>query len=96
MTIPIRELGGSLVPFEFDVRGLAAEVAEIRSDALIAMGNTRGGQHAALALIANGIMEDHPEGDFSVDGSTDPDDVDDDYEPIQIDIEDFMGRGPRE
>lgn len=96
MTVPIRELGGSLVAFEYDVRGLASKVAEIESDAIAAMGNDRGGQHAALALIANGIMEDHPDWDFSVDDGADLDDADDDFEPIQIDIENFMWRGPTE
>ena len=96
MTVQIRELGGSLVTLDLDIRGLAAEAAEVESDAIIAMGNDRGGQHAALALIANGIMEDHPDWDFSVDDDADLDDTDGDFEPIQIDIEDFMWRSPRE
>lgn len=94
MTIPIRELGGSLVSFEYDVRGLAAKVAEIESDAIAAMGNDRGGQHAALALVANGIMEDHPGWDFSVDDAADIDDADDDFKPASISFEDFAAINP--
>jgi hypothetical protein len=88
MTIPIRDLEGSLVSFDYDIRGLAATVEDVRSDAVAAMGNERGGQHAALALIANGIMEDHPDWDFSVDSTTD-DNEDSDVDPVSVNIEDF-------
>lgn len=94
MTVPIRELSGSLVSFEYDVRRLAAEVAEIKTDAVSAMGNDRGGQHAALALIASGIVEDHPDWDFSADDDVDLDDTDDDFEPAVINFEDFAAINP--
>lgn len=94
MTVPIRDQEGSLVSFDYDIRGLAAEVEDAKSDAVIAMGNDRGGQHAALALIANSIMEDHPEWNFSIDFTTDDDDDDDEFEPAVLNIEDLPSFNP--
>lgn len=88
MTFPMRDNEGSLVSFSIDIRGLADEVEANSSDAVIAMGNSRGAQRVALALIANGIREDrHEEWDTSSSGEI----VyhDDDYEPIVIDMENF-------
>lgn len=79
---------------DLEIRGLAAKVEEIKADAIVAMGNDRGGQHAALALIANSIMEDHPDWDFSVDDDTNVDDTDGDFEPTVIDIESFVANNP--
>lgn len=91
MTFPVRDNEGSLVSFSIDIRGLADEVEANSSDAVTAMGNSRGAQHAALALIANRILEDHQE-----EWDTSANDVvvyqDDDYEPIVIDMENFPPR----
>lgn len=95
MTVPIRTLDGPMASFDIDVRGLALEVQEIAPDALVAMGNDRGGQHAALALIANQIMEDHPDWDFSIDFDDDEDDSGGDSEPAVANIEDFGRRRSR-
>ncbi|PMC98873.1 hypothetical protein, partial [Brevibacterium paucivorans] len=63
------------------------------SSAVAAMGNTRGAQRAALALIANGIHEDHAdEWDLSDSGDL-VYEADDDYEPAVIDMENFPPRG---
>lgn len=88
MTFPMRDNEGSLVSFSINVQGLADEVEANSSDAVIAMGNDRGAQRAALALIANGIREDHHE---EWDTSSRGEIVyhDDDYEPIVIDMENF-------
>lgn len=58
------------------------------------MGNDRGGQHAALALIANGIMEEHPDWDFSAYTEDDEDDEDSDVEPFSIEITELPGFNP--
>ncbi len=91
MTFPMRDYEGSLVSFSIDIRGLADEVEANSSDAVVAMGNSRGAQRAALALIANRIIEDnHDEWDTS---STDVVEYhDEDYEPIVIDMENFPPR----
>lgn len=94
MTVPMRELEGSLVSFDYDIRGLAARVEGLKSDAIIAMGNDRGGQHAALALVANGIMEEHPDWDFSVYTEDDEDDEDCAVEPLSIEITELPGFNP--
>ena len=88
MTFPMRDKDGSLVNFSFDIRGLADEVESKGSDAVVAMGNSRGAQRAALSLIANGILEENHE---YWDTSADEEVVyhDDEYEPIVIDVEDF-------
>lgn len=91
MTFPMRDKDGSLVNFSFDIRGLADEVESNGSDAVVAMGNSRGAQRAALSLIANGILEENHE---YWDTSADEEVVyhDDEYEPIVIDMEDFPPR----
>lgn len=91
MTFPMRDKDGSLVNFSFDIRGLADEVESNGSDAVVAMGNSRGTQRAALSLIANGILEENHE---YWDTSADEEVVyhDDEYEPIVIDMEDFPPR----
>lgn len=91
MTFPMRDKDGSLVNFSFDIRGLADEVESKGSDAVVAMGNSRGAQRAALSLIANGILEENHE---YWDTSADEEVVyhDDEYEPIVIDVEDFPPR----
>ncbi|WP_436326198.1 hypothetical protein [Brevibacterium sp. FAM 27836] len=91
MTFPMRDKDGSLVNFSFDIRGLADEVESNGSDAVVAMGNSRGAQRAALSLIANGILEENHE---YWDTSADEEVVyhDDEYEPIVIDVEDFPPR----
>lgn len=94
MTVPMRELEGSLVSFDYDIRGLAARVEERKSDAVVAMGNDRGGQHAALALVANSIMEDHPDWDFSIYTEDDADDEHNDVEPFSIEITELPGFNP--
>ena len=76
------------------MRGLAAKVEELKADAIVAMGNDRGGQHAALALIANSIMEDPPDWDVSIDDDTNADDTDNDFERTVIDIESFVANNP--
>ena len=92
MTVPMRHVDGSLVPFEFDVRGLSDEVAAAASDAAIAMGDNRGARRAALALIANGIHEEHHE-EWDLSESSDVVfEAGDDYEPLVIDMEDFPPR----
>lgn len=88
MTFPMRDNEGSLVSFSIDIRGLADEVEANSSDAVIAMGNSRGAQRAALALIANGIREDHHE-EWDTSSSGEVVYHDDDYEPIVIDMENF-------
>lgn len=88
VTLPMRDEDGSLVDFSLDVRGLADQVEENSSDAIVAHGNSRGGQRAALAIIAGNILEDnHDNWDTSETGEV----VyrDDEYEPIVIDMEDF-------
>ena len=93
MTVPMRDTEGSLVFFEFDVRGLADAVEATSSSAVAAMGNTRGAQRAALALIANRIHEDHAdEWDLSESGDL-VYEADDDYEPAVIDMENFPPHG---
>lgn len=91
MTFPMRDKDGSLVNFSFDIRGLADEVESNGSDAVVAMGNSRGAQRAALSLIANGILEENHE---YWDTSADEEVVyhDDEHEPIVIDMEDFPPR----
>lgn len=91
MTFPMRDKDGSLVNFSFDIRGLADEVESNGFDAVVAMGNSRGAQRAALSLIANGILEENHE---YWDTSADEEVVyhDDEYEPIVIDMEDFPPR----
>lgn len=91
MTFPMRDIDGSLVNFSYDIRGLADEVEANSSDAVVAMGNSRGAQRAALALIANSILEDNQD---NWDTATDSEVVyhDDDYEPIVIDMENFPPR----
>jgi hypothetical protein len=92
MTVPIRDADGSLVFFEFDVRGLADRVAEEESSAVAAMGNRRGGQRAALALVVNEIIENHADDwDLSDSGEV-VYEAGDDYEPIVIDIENLPRR----
>ncbi|SMX79749.1 hypothetical protein BSP239C_01278 [Brevibacterium sp. 239c] len=89
MTVPIRDLDGTLAVLDYDVRGLAARVEELKADAIVAVGNDRGGQHAALALIANSITEDHPGWDSSIDEDTGVYDTIGEFEPTVIDIENF-------
>lgn len=88
MTFPMRDNEGSLVSFSIDIRGLADEVEANSSDAVIAMGNSRGAQRAALALIASGIREDHHE-EWDTSSSGEVVYHGDDYEPIVIDMENF-------
>ena len=91
MTFPMRDNEGSIVSFSIDVRGLADEVEANSSDAVVAMGNSRGRQHAALALIANRILEDHHE-DWDTSSSDEVEHRIDDYEPIVIDMENFPSK----
>ena len=92
MTVPMRHVDGSLVLFEFDVRGLSDEVTAAASDAAIAMGDNRGAQRAALALIASGIHEEHHEEWDLSESSEVVFEAGDDYEPLVIDMEDFPPR----
>lgn len=89
MTVPMRDADGSLVFFDFDVWGLADRVAAEASEAVAAMGNDRGGQHAALALMVNEILEEH--GDKWDSGEV-VYEAGDDYEPIVINLEDLPWR----
>lgn len=91
MTFPMRDHGGSPVSFSIDIRGLADEVEANSSDAVVAMGNSRGAQHAALALIASRILEDHHE-DWDTSSGDEVVYHDDDYEPIVVDMENFPPR----
>lgn len=87
MTVPMRDVDQSIVLFEFDVRGLADHIAEEASSAVAAMGNDRGGQRAALALVANKIFEDHSD-EWDLSNSSEVVyEAGDDYEPIVIDID---------
>ncbi|TGD37853.1 hypothetical protein [Brevibacterium aurantiacum] len=74
---------------DYAIRGLLARVEELKADAIVAMGKDCGGQHAALALIANSIMEDHSDWDSSVDEDKDVEDTVGDFEPSVIGIENF-------
>jgi hypothetical protein len=71
---------------------LADRVAEEESSAVAAMGNRRGGQRAALALVVNEIIENHADDwDLSDSGEV-VYEAGDDYEPIVIDIENLPRR----
>lgn len=88
MTFPMRDRDGSPVTFSFDIRGLADEIEANSFDAVVAMGNSRGAQHAALALIANNILEENHE-DWDTSSGDEVVYHDDNYEPIVIDMENF-------
>lgn len=93
VTFPMRDEDGSLVDFSFDVRGLADRVEENSSDAIVAHGNRRGAQRAALAIIAGNILEDNHD-NWDTSETVEVVYRADDYDPIVIDMEDFPpGRG---
>lgn len=92
MIVPMRDVDQSIVFFEFDIRGLADHIAEEASSAIAAIGNDRGGQRAALALLANKIFEDHSD-EWDLSNSSEVVyEAGDDYEPIVVDIEDLQRR----
>ncbi|TSI16836.1 hypothetical protein [Brevibacterium aurantiacum] len=91
MTFPMRDSEGPLVSFSLNVQGLADEVEANSTDAVVAMGNSRGAQHAALARIANRILEDHHE-DWDTASGGEVVYHDGNCEPIVIDMENFPTR----
>ncbi|UVI34599.1 hypothetical protein [Brevibacterium spongiae] len=93
MTFPMRDSEGSILNYSFDVRGLADQVEENISQAVVANGNSRGAQRAALEVIASNILKDNND----LWDIPEPDKGDvvyhvDNYEPIVIDMKDFPPR----
>lgn len=93
--LPIRAEGGGLTSFAFDVTGLASSLARNAENAVTAMGDVRGGQYAALALLASNLLEEHhEEWDPLRDDEAEEYEEDDlEYEPVTIDLESLGQRG---